>query len=74
MNVKIAEDDDDNNEVHNDDDDEVYDDSLSQLFQVERERESTCYISIAHFNLNLHFLINLRVILTDISHAFYAVK
>ncbi len=29
---KIADDD-------NDDDDEVYDDSLSQLFQVERERE-----------------------------------
>ena len=68
MNVKIAEDD----EVHY----EVHDDSLSQLFQVERERESTCYILnlIAHFNLNLHFLINLRVILTDISHAFYAVK
>ena len=45
MNVKIAEDDDDNNEVHNDDDDEVYDDSLSQLFQVEREREYVLHIN-----------------------------
>ena len=71
MNVKKIADDD------NDDDDyEVYDDSLSKLFQVERERESTCCIlnPIAHFNLNLHFLINLRVALTGISHAFYAVK
>ena len=43
MNVKIAEDDEVHYEVHDDevhdDDDEVHDDSLSQLFQVERERE-----------------------------------
>jgi hypothetical protein len=34
---KIADDDDD------DDDDEVYDDSLSQLFQVEREKVRAAY-------------------------------
>jgi len=34
MNVKIADD---------DDDDEVYDDSLSQLFQVEREKVRAAY-------------------------------
>ncbi len=36
MNVKIADDD-------NDNDDEVYHDSLSQLFQVEREKVRAAY-------------------------------
>ena len=35
MNVKIADDD--------NDDDDVYDDSLSQLFQVEREKVRAAY-------------------------------